>query len=81
MLQDLAFGKMENQFRVVEPTAQDIVVCFSDNRVLIKRDEHDALQLPTYEQDPAIRKTDHNILVYGLQDPKLIFHFSKRKIL
>ena len=59
MLQDLAYGKMENQFRVIQPSDNDIVVCFEDNRVLIKRDEHDALQLPTYNQVMAWAEQEH----------------------
>ena len=50
MLQDLAFGKMENQFRTLAPANGDVVVCFEDNRVLLKRNGDDTLELPTYEQ-------------------------------
>lgn len=48
MLQDLSCGRLENEFRNLEPTAQDVVVCFEDNQVLIRRNADDTLQLPTY---------------------------------
>ena len=48
MLQDLEYGRLENEFRNLEPTAQDIVVCFEDNQALVKRNADDTLQLPTY---------------------------------
>ena len=47
MLQDLAFGKMENEFRHVQPGAEDIVVCVRESSILVKRDKNDALTLPT----------------------------------
>ena len=50
MLQDLAFGRLENEFRTLSPTKADIVVCVRDNTILICRDKNDALRLPTYAQ-------------------------------
>ena len=50
MLQDLPFGRLENQFKNLSPESEDIVVCFRNNDVLIKRDEFDALTLPTVAQ-------------------------------
>lgn len=50
MLQDLAFGRLENEFRTLQPGKGDIVVCFRENSVLIRRDKNDALALPTWEQ-------------------------------
>ena len=50
MLQDLAFGRLENEFRNVSPEKGDVVVCFRDNSVLVCRDKNDALSLPSFEQ-------------------------------
>ena len=47
MLQDLPFGRLENEFRNIHPEKDDIVVCFRNNDVLLKRGEFDALSLPT----------------------------------
>ena len=47
MLQDLPFGRLENEFRNLHPEKDDIVVCFRNNDVLLKRGEFDALSLPT----------------------------------
>lgn len=50
MLQDLPFGRLENEFRRLQPQKGDIVVCVRDSSILVCRDRLDALQLPTYEQ-------------------------------
>ena len=50
MLQDLACGRLENEFRSVEPNGDSVVVCFKGGNVLLSRDKHDALTLPTYSQ-------------------------------
>jgi len=48
MLQDLSFGKLENEFHNREPSCCDLVICINGGRVLIKRDEMDALTLPNF---------------------------------
>ena len=50
MIQDISRGRLENEFRSPEPTADSLVVCFQDNRVLIRRDPDDTLTLPTYSE-------------------------------
>lgn len=58
MLQDLSFGKMENEFRNRKPEAGDRVVCINEARILIARSDHDALSLPEYGE---VRKWEqHN---------------------
>ena len=58
MLQDLAFGKLENEFRREEPAEGDIVFCFRGNQVLICRGADDTLSLPRWEQVEQRRKED-----------------------
>lgn len=50
MLQDLEFGRLENEFRERKPGREDIIVCFHEDQVLIKRDEKDRLRLPSYQE-------------------------------
>ena len=50
MLQDLAFGKLYNEFKNVQPSKDDVVVCFQGNSVLIKRNPDNSLELPRYSQ-------------------------------
>lgn len=50
MIQDLALGRLENEFRRTAPEAQSVVICFSDDRVLISRDKNDALRLPSHQE-------------------------------
>ena len=58
MLQDLAFGKLENEFRRYEPAEGNIVFCFRGNQVLIRRAEDDTLTLPRWEQAERWRKEE-----------------------
>ena len=46
MLQDLSYGKLENEFRDLQPHAEDLVICFQNNQILLKREEN-AIILPT----------------------------------
>lgn len=50
MLQDLTFGKLENEFRLLQPQDQDLVVCIRENGILLARDETDHLHFPTCHQ-------------------------------
>ena len=50
MLQDLDFGKLENEFYVKAPTADDILICICGNHVLICREGDDTLRLPSVGQ-------------------------------
>lgn len=50
MLQDLPGGRLLNEFRNPEPKAEDIVVCFRENAVIIHRDTEDTLRLPTVNE-------------------------------
>lgn len=53
MLQDLTFGKLENEFHNVQPQAGDIVACVSDGSILLRRNADDSLQLPSVAQVSA----------------------------
>ena len=48
MLQDLAFGKLDNAFRDIAPTAEDVVICFQKNSILLHRNSDDTLLLPQW---------------------------------
>ena len=50
MLQDLDFGKLENEFYSKEPTGEDILICMAGDQVLIRRYADDTLELPTVGQ-------------------------------
>ena len=50
MLQDMATGRLENEFRNIAPQAEDIVLCFREGQVLLHRSEDDTLMLPTCSQ-------------------------------
>ena len=49
MLQDLSFGRLENEFRNVTAREGDIVICIHGGDILLQRDEEDYLHLPVYE--------------------------------
>ena len=46
MLQDIAFGRLENEYREAAPSAEDRVLCFRDGQILLARSEEDLLTLP-----------------------------------
>ena len=50
MLQDLATGRLENEFRNIAATAEDLIVCFREGQVLLRRSADDALTLPNCSQ-------------------------------
>ena len=50
MIQDLAFGRLENEFRPLQPYPEATVVCFQGTKSLVSRDEQGIITLPTYEQ-------------------------------
>ena len=50
MLQDMANGRLENEFRNITATAEDLIICFCDGQVLLSRGADDALMLPTLDQ-------------------------------
>ncbi len=47
MLQDLDFGRLENEFQNVSAVGEDIILCFHVGQVLLRREEDDTLTLPT----------------------------------
>ncbi len=59
MLQDLEYGKLENEYRIVEPTADAKVVCANGNKLLVKRAADDTLTLPTYQQVMTWAEENH----------------------
>ena len=50
MLQDMASGRLENEFRNIAAGPEDTILCFQEGRVLLHRDADDALTLPTLSQ-------------------------------
>ena len=50
MLQDLAFGHLDNHYEDHAPKKGDIVLCMQGNGIMVARDRLDALTLPLYEQ-------------------------------
>jgi len=48
MLQDLAFGKLDNAFHDFSPQPEDFVICVRDGGILLQRDADDTLHLPTW---------------------------------
>ena len=50
MLQDLAFGRLENEYRPVPPQGMDAVLCFRDNALLTKKLPDGTLAFPRVSQ-------------------------------
>ena len=52
MLQDLDYGRLENEYRPVPPRDADAVLCFRGGDVLLHRDPDNRLTLPTEADFP-----------------------------
>lgn len=50
MLQDIAVGRLENEYRQLDPSGADRVLCFREGQVLLSRSPEDVLELPRAEQ-------------------------------
>ena len=50
MLQDLSFGRLENEFRNVQPRAEDIVLCFQNQQMLLKSADDGTNMFPTFSE-------------------------------
>ncbi len=48
MLQDIAFGRLENEFKNQTISPESVLICVRDREILVKQDESGALALPTY---------------------------------
>ncbi len=46
MLQDLTYGRLENEYRPLPPLDSDCVLCFRGQDVLLRRTKDNALSLP-----------------------------------
>ena len=47
MLQDLSYGRLENEFYNIAPKAEDFVICFQKNQIFLKREWDDRFLIPT----------------------------------
>ena len=53
MMQDLSFGKLENEFRNQPPQPEDLVICFQNQQILLHRAEDNSISFPRVaELDP-----------------------------
>lgn len=52
MLQDLNYGRLENEFRNITAEEEDRILCFDKGNVLLKREADDTLILPRLRQMP-----------------------------
>ena len=50
MLQDLPFGRLENEYKPAPPRENDVVICFAGNDILVRTGKNGALMLPTVSQ-------------------------------
>lgn len=70
MLQDLAFGKLDNAFHDWMPDGQDVVICIRDGAVLLHRDGDDTLKLPRWD---LVGKWSENWICWNDQKLQYVF--------
>ena len=76
MLQDIAYGRLENEFHNWMPGPEDFVVCVGENGILICRAADDTLKLPTYAQICAWENQSWKS--WGAQKLTYIFRLQER---
>ena len=76
MLQDMPFGRLENEFRTPAPRQVDAVVCFCSGQVLLHRGEDDALRLPTVE---AVQTSLPSWSAWGVTHLQYVFSLDGRQ--
>ena len=67
MLQDLSFGKLENEFYNLLPQPEDIVICFRNQQILLNRDADQQITLPTAEEVEGWISDGQNWFADGLR--------------
>lgn len=50
MLQDLDFGRLENEYENILPSPDDLVVCIRGDGILLKRNADNTLEFPSWKQ-------------------------------
>lgn len=76
MLQDLTFGRLENEFYDRNATDEDFVICVKNNRILVRRTEETQVTYPTVaavkfwaeENEWNVWQEDHFQYVFRMQD-------------
>ena len=74
MLQDLSWGRLENEYRPCVPGEGDLVVCVAGNGILVRREEGNILQLPTVAQ---VRKWEADWEPWGEQSLQYAFRMQE----
>ena len=68
MLQDLEFGRLENEFRNISAGAEDIILCFHEGKVLLRREADDSLTLPTLSRMAAWQVPTSPRYIFRMQE-------------
>lgn len=77
MLQDLTYGRLENEFRSREITDTDIVICIRGNAILNSRDAENHLWFPQYAQ-VRTWAADHHWQQWDDQAYRYIFRLQEK---
>ena len=70
MVQDLEYGKLENEFRNIQPRSGDLVICIRGNQVLVVDAEllHSSGSRPYGRYEDLWFRLDVPVFAMGLQD-------------
>lgn len=77
MLQDLSFGKLQNEFKNTQPEAENIVICIHDSSVLLKRNADDSLELPRFS---AVQSWSDSGLWQHWKDDRFRYIFRMQEV-
>ena len=68
MLQDMAAGRLENEFYDLTAQAVDTIICICEGQALLKRGEDDTLTLPTLAQMERWQKSTAPRYLFRMQE-------------
>ena len=69
MLQDMAVGRLENEYRNIIASAEDAILCFHEGQVLIRREADDTLELPDLSAMVMGQNTATPGYLFRMRDP------------
>ena len=67
MMQDLSYGRLENEFRNLQPSDEDLVICFQNNEILLKQEADKKFSLPTVAEVACWTETSSSWYAEGFR--------------
>ncbi|MEF2836643.1 MAG: NAD(+) diphosphatase [Oscillospiraceae bacterium] len=73
MLQDISTGRLENEFRNIRPQAEDIVLCFQNQQMLLRQLPEESKAFPTFS---AVKEWTSNWTAWFAEGFRYVFRLQ-----